>query len=64
MHVNLFDCFKQLPVNFTLILVPTWLIDGSRLIVGGSIFSVDNPFDCYDKTDNVLVINLNYLLKG
>ena len=63
-YVTLFDCFKQLPLNFTLILLPIQLIDGERLVVGGPIFSVDNPLDCHDKIDNVLVINLKYLFSG
>ena len=48
MYVSLFVCFKQLPVNFTLILLPTQLIDGVRLlsdVVGGLILLVDNPLD-------------------
>ena len=29
------------------------------IIAGGSRASVENPLDCHDKIDNVLVINLN-----
>ena len=58
-YASLFACFKQLPVNFTFILLPTQLIDRERLVVGGSIFSLDSPLDCHDKIDNILVINLN-----
>ena len=56
-YVSLFDCFKQLPVNFTLILLARYLIDGERLVV-------DNPLDCHDKIDNVLVINLKHFFSG
>ena len=58
-YVILFDW--QFPVNFTLILLPTYIINGERLVVGGLIFSVDNPLGSHDKVDNVLVINLKYL---
>ena len=37
-YLSLFDCFKQLPPNFTLILLPTQLTDGERFVVGGQYF--------------------------
>ena len=63
-YVSLFDYFKQLPVNFTLILLAKQLIHGEGLVVGQSIFSVDNLLDCQYKIDNVLVINIKYLFSG
>ena len=49
----MFDCFKQLPVNFALGLVPQQLNIGVRLlsdVVGGLIVSADNPLDSHDET--------------
>ena len=47
----MFDCFKQLPVNFTLVLVPQFNARVRLLSdhVGGFILSADNPSDFYDE---------------
>ena len=46
-------CFKQLPVNLTLALVPYKLNAVVRLlsdvVEGGVIFSLDNPLDFHDE---------------
>ena len=42
------SCFKQLPSNFTLVLLPTQLNAGARQlsdVVGGLTTSLDNPLD-------------------
>ena len=51
-YVNL-SCFKQLPLNLTLILVPNQFNEGLRKLLSaeeGVILSADNPLDFYDKT--------------
>ena len=45
-------CFKQLPVNFTLILLPQQRINGVRLlsdVAGGLIVSSDSLLDFHDE---------------
>ena len=52
MMIRNFFCFKQSPLNFTLVLVPTKFNDGLRIlfdVVGGSILLSDNPLDYHDK---------------
>ena len=48
----IFSCFKQSPLNFTLILVPKKSNEGLNILLdvrGGLILSSDNPFDFHDK---------------
>ena len=50
---EVFGCFKQLPVNFTLVSVPWYFNTGVRLLsddVGGLIVSADNTLHLYDET--------------
>ena len=41
------SCFKQLPLNFTIVLLPIQLNAGARLllVVGGGLIISDNPLD-------------------
>ena len=55
LYVRLFDCFKQLPVHFTLILSVFLIqfIHGVRLLsdlLGRLIVSSDNPLEFHNKT--------------
>ena len=50
---ELFSCFKQCPLNFTLALVPTKSNEGLSILLdleGGVILSSDNLLGFYDKT--------------
>ena len=59
---------KQLPVNFTLILLGYYeFIVGARLlsdVLGSLIALSDNPLDFLDKIVLVLLFNLKYLNNG
>ena len=62
-----FGCFKQLPLNFHLILSSAWSINGLRLLLdvtGGLLVLPDSPLDSHDKTYNVLALCLKYLFIG
>ena len=63
---EIFSCFKQSPLNFTLALVPTKSNEGLSILLdvtGGLIFSSDNPFDFHDKILLSLALTvLKYLL--
>ena len=57
----------QLPLNFSLILLPTQSISGVRLlsdVTGGLIVSADNLLDFHDEIYNVLAITSKYLFIG
>ena len=48
----IFSCFKQLPTSFTLILLPTMLNPGGRLlsdVVGELIVLSDNSLDYHEE---------------
>ena len=64
---EIFGCLKILPVNFTLILLPWWSINGVKLlsdVAGGLIVLSDGLLDCHDEIYFALVIILKYLLSG
>ena len=66
-YVRLFYCFKQPPLNFSLILLPRYSINGERLPSdgeGGLILSSDNSLDFYYEIYFVLAITLKYLYVG
>ena len=55
------SCFKQLPLNYTLVLVPTLSNKGLRTLLvveGGLILSSDNPLYFYDKIWFLLLLTL------
>ena len=67
LNVNLiFSCFKQSPLNFTVVLVPTKFNKELRIlldVVGGLILSSDKPLDFHDKMLLSLALTvLKYLL--
>ena len=60
------SCFKQLPPNFTLILVPIKFNEGARIlsdVVGGLILSSDDPLDFHNeiKISNLFKISVHWL---
>ena len=60
-------CFKQLPVNSTLILAPEKLNWGLILtfdVEGGSIVLADNPLDFHDEIRPAAPFSLKYLING
>ena len=47
-----FQCLKQLPINFTLVLKSIYFNEGARLLLdveGCLILSSDNPLDFHDE---------------
>ena len=62
----IFSCFKQSPLIFTLVLVPTKSNEGLKIslnVVGGLILSLDNPLDFHDRILLSLALTiLKYLL--
>ena len=60
-----FIFFKQLPLNFTNILLPIYFTVRCRSDVdGGSITSLDNSLDFHSEILSVLPILLKYLYIG
>ena len=51
-----FYCFKQLPLNFTYILLPVCFNVGASVLTGGLVTSLDNPFHPHDQILSVLPI--------
>ena len=65
-YVTLF-CFKQLPLNFNLVLLPVKWIKGERLLSdvgGGLVLLSNNPIDLHSEIYFLLAINLKYLYIG
>ena len=61
------SCFKQPPLNFTLVLVPKWFNEGSRKLLAVEevlILSSHNRLDFHSKTKSELTILLKYLCIG
>ena len=43
------SCFKQLPLNFTCIVLPVYFSVGADVLSGGLITSSDNPLDFHSE---------------
>ena len=56
--------FKQLPLSFTLTLLPEKISFGASVLSGSLMISLDNPLDFHSQIISVLPVFLKYLYIG
>ena len=59
--IVILSCFKQLPLNFTCIVLPVYFSVGADVLSGGLITSSDNPLDFHSEIWSLLLIFLKYV---